>query len=128
MAPPAATELAPVLIFVIAGEERECPRALWDALLGPKPQDDWGPCDGCTASPEQVGRYITWPACRIHDFQCLTRAVPRPVADLILRINQWRCVRHQGGSKAEAAGIAGPYWLGAMIGALLGIGRPERVS
>lgn len=121
-------EIVDDLVFIVAGELRRCPRALWEAMLGPKPEDGWGPCDGCTASPERVGRFLTWPACRIHDWQCASRAVPRVVADLILRINTWRAVRWQGGSRAEAAAIAGPYWIGAMVGALVGIGHPEEVD
>jgi hypothetical protein len=114
------------LRFMVAGEERECPRELWKSLLGPLPADEWGPCDGCTASPDEWRGIALWPACRVHDFHCSTGIEPRIVADLKFRINIWRCLRYGRAPLWRALGVATLYWLGVRGGAAVGIGKPER--
>lgn len=114
------------LTFTVGGERRSVPREWWDALLGPKPDDAWADCDGCTGIPERLRHFLIWPACRIHDWQCSSGVVPRVLADLIFRINLWRLVRMQRGGWLAAVAVAIPLWLGVSVGALLGIGRPKR--
>lgn len=103
--------------LLVAGELRPCPREWWDALLGPKPPEGWDGCNGCTGAPDELWGFTLWPACYIHDAHYAGIGnVPRFLADLIFRVNLWRLVRMQGGTRLQAVAIAGPYWLGVMIG------------
>lgn len=107
-----------VLTFIVSGEPRECPAELWERLIGPKPADDWKDCNGCSASPDSWRGLILWPGCRIHDWHYSSDGpdIPRILADLILRINLWRCLRAQGAPWWRAGFVAAGYHAGVTIG------------
>lgn len=104
--------------FVVGGQLRACPAALWDSLLGPAPPSDWTKSDGCTMSPDYINGMMIWPACLRHDYAYSVDgpAISRFVTDIRLRINTWRCLRWQGASCRLAAEVAGLYWIGVVIG------------
>lgn len=100
------------IVFTIAGSLRECPSAWWSRLVGPKPENLWGGCDGCTSSPDYWMGYAVWPACVIHDWHYCDEGpdIPRILADLIFRINIWRVLRAQGCPRYRSAYVALAYW------------------
>jgi hypothetical protein len=104
----------------VNGQWRGCPVEWWDALLGPKPDDDFD-CNGCTSSPDRYMGYHIWPACRIHDWHYDIDGpdVPRILADLIFRINIWRILRAQNCPRLRAIYLSFAYW-----GAVSLVGRP----
>lgn len=112
--------------FTVSGDPRECPAELWKKLIGEKPPEDWTGCNGCSASPDFWRGLILWPACLIHDWHYCAEGpdVPRVLADLILRINLWRCLRWQGAPRWRAAVVAATYHAGVTIGGRRAYKRP----
>lgn len=91
------TLLSPNVDIFCSGAIRSLPRAIWDRLEGPKPDDPASYLNnGCTMSPDMLRGKRTWPACVLHDFHYNVGFMNRKQADDIFRRNLETCLKADG--------------------------------
>lgn len=104
----------PPIIFEVSGHLLAVSDLLWRPLLGPKPAEGFS-CDGCSWSPDKLGRRKLWPACVIHDYHYRSGLLggtwhARRLSDRRLARNLYTLLRMQGAGQTYAKLAARAYY------------------